>query len=145
VPIVPDVSGLGPARAFDTIRAAGLQPALLGLPTRKSDGDLAYLAAAQEPAAGASVVEGDRVLIAFGTGLQSLGTIAGPPVAAIGTPAPSVLGVDLEAAITAVTDLGLIAVVFQPERAVSELAISRQEPEPGLPTGPFREVALWID
>jgi hypothetical protein len=61
-----------------------------------------------------------------------------------GTPAPAVVGEQLERAMGEITHRGLIAVVFQPERAVTSLEVKRQGPQPGEPTS-FREVAIWLD
>jgi len=144
VAVVPQVTGLWPAEAFDALRVAGLQPVLLGVPTIKSNGNTGYRVAAQEPPAGQEVDHSTRVCLALGTTALSWGTIDGPTVASPGTPAPDVVGVKLEEAIAQVTNLGLIAVVFQPERGVVGLEVTRQAPEPGEPAS-FREVALWLD
>lgn len=64
---VPDVTGLRLSEAFDALRAAALRPVLIGLPTAKSDGNLGYSVAAQEPAAGAGVKTGTRVALAAHT------------------------------------------------------------------------------
>jgi|Tabmets5t2r1_1033131.scaffolds.fasta_scaffold03436_4 beta-lactam-binding protein with PASTA domain len=146
VPGVPDVTGLRLSEAFAALRGAAFQPVLIGLPTAKSDGNLGYWVAAQEPAAGVAAEAGTRVALAADTRALSWGGgIEGPPVAAPGTLTPNVLGVELEAAMTRVTSKGLIAVVFQPERGVEQPTISRQEPPPGQPVEMFREVALWLD
>jgi hypothetical protein len=79
VPGVPDVTGLRLSEAFDALRAAALQPVLIGLPTAKSDGNLGYSVAAQEPAAGAAVETGTRVALAAHTRALSFGGgIEGP-------------------------------------------------------------------
>ena len=126
------------------LRQARLEPVLLGVPTRKSDGNLGYRVAVQEPSAGGDVPDGTPVCLALHTYHLSFGTIDGPVVAPAGTLAPAVVGLELEEAMGQVTALGLIAVVFQPERAVSSLEVSCQAPEPGEPTS-FREVAIWLD
>ena len=142
---VPDVSGLHLAEAFNAIREEGLQPVLIGLPTMKTTGNKGYVVAAQEPAAGHEVREGTRVALAAVTHLLSFGTLDGPPVAAPGMPAPDLVGVEVERAMHQVTGAGFVAVVVQPERGVEEPTVSRQEPEPGQPVGPFREVVLRLD
>ena len=143
--VVPQATGLRPAEAFDALRVAELQPVLLGVPTIKSNGNTGYRVAAQEPPAGHKVDHGTRVCLALGTTALSFGgTIDGPPVASRGAPAPDVVGAELEEAIAQVTNLGLIAVVFQPERGVVGLEVQRQAPQPGEPTS-FREVVLWLD
>ena len=142
---VPDAAGLHLAAAFDVILEAGLQPVLIGLPTTKTDGNLGYVIAAQEPAAGLEVEAGSRVAVAAATRILSWGSLEGPPVAAPGTPVPDLIGVDIEQAMERVTNEGLVAVVFQPERGVERVTVSRQEPEPGQPVERFREVALRLD
>ena len=142
---VPDLADLPPSEAFDALRSVGLRPVLLGLPTAKSDGNLGFYVAAQEPTAGVEVEAGSRVTLACDVHPLSWGTLAGPPVAPLGTPAPDVLGVQLETAMHLVTREGLIAVVFQPRHAVEQITILRQEPTPGTPVERFREVALWLD
>ena len=142
---VPAVGGLHLAAAFDAIREEGLQPVLIGLPTTKTDGNTGYVVAAHDPPAGATVEPGARVVLAAATRLLSWGSIDGPPVAARGTPVPDVVGVEIEQAMARVTNEGFIAVVFQPERGVEELVVSRQDPQPGHPVERFREVALWLD
>jgi hypothetical protein len=138
------VGGKTPREAFAVLRRAGFTPMLLGVPTRKSDGNVGYHVAVQEPAAGEDLADGTRVYLALDVRLLSFGTLAGPTVAPPGTPAPDVIGLELEEAMGRVTALGLIAVAFQPERAVSSIEVTRQTPEPGGPA-PFREVAVWID
>jgi beta-lactam-binding protein with PASTA domain len=145
VPGVPDVTGLRVSEAFDALRRAAFQPVLIGLPTAKSDGNLGYWVEAQEPAAGVAAEAGTRVALAADPRALSFGALEGPPVAAPGTLAPNVVGIELEAAMALVTSKGLIAVVFQPERGVEQPTISRQEPTPGQPVEMFREVALWLD
>jgi hypothetical protein len=114
------------------------------MPTRKSDGNLGYRVAAQEPSADQDVPDEARVYLALDTCLLSFGTIDGPQVAQLGTAAPAVVGLELEQAMSQITRLGPIAVVFQPERAVTTIDVKRQAPEPGKPA-PFREVAIWLD
>jgi hypothetical protein len=138
------VRGKTPREAFEVLRRASFTPMLLGVPTRKSDGNLGYQVAVQEPAAGEDQADGARVYLALDVRLLSFGTLAGPTVAPPGTPSPHVIGLELEEAMGRVTAIGLIAVVFQPERAVSSIEVTRQAPEAGEPA-PFREVALWID
>jgi beta-lactam-binding protein with PASTA domain len=145
MPDVPNVTGVPLSEAFDVLREAALQPVLIGLPTAKTDGNMGYWVAAQEPAAGVAVEAGSRVALAADTRALSFGGIEGPPVAAPGTVAPNVVGVELEAAMALITSRGLIAVVFQPERGVEQSTVSRQEPDPGKPVEVFREVALWLD
>src|SRR5262249_5137888 len=145
VTTVPDVAGLRLAAAFDVIRETDLQPVLVGLPTSKTTGNIGYVIAAHEPAAGLAAEIGSRVVLAAATRPLSFGSIEGPPVAAPGTPVPDVIGVEIEKAMACVTDEGFIAVVFQPERGVERLSVTRQEPEPGQPVEQFREVALWVD
>jgi beta-lactam-binding protein with PASTA domain len=144
VPVVPDVRQRRPVDAFETLREIGLRPVLLGVPTIKSEGNTGYRVAAQEPPAETEVGVATPVCLALRPYLLSFGPIDGPPIAGAGTTAPHVVGVELETAIRQVTDLGLIAVVFQPERAVTELEIARQEPKAGETTS-FREVAMWLD
>ena len=116
------------------------------MPTVKTDGNEGYWVAAQEPAPGVEVEAGARVALALASRPLSFGHgIEGPPTAASGTPAPNVVGVELEEAMALVTRDGLIAVVFQPGHGVEQLTISRQEPAPGAPVERFREVALWLD
>jgi PASTA domain len=144
VTVIPDVTGQRPREAFEALHHVGLEPVLLGVPTRKSDGNLGYCVAVQEPPADEDVPEGTRVYLALDVRLLSFGTLEGPEVAAPGTPAPSVVGLELEKAMLRITGIGLIAVVFQPERAVTSLEVKRQEPLPGDGTS-FREVAVWLD
>lgn len=87
---------------------------------RKSEGNLGYHVAVQEPAAGENADDGTRIYLALDVRLLSFGTLDGPKVALPDTPAPDVVGLELEKAMGRVTALGLIAVVFQPERAVSD-------------------------
>jgi beta-lactam-binding protein with PASTA domain len=145
--VVPDVADRRLSEAFDALHRVGLRPVLIGMPTHKTDGNLGYRVAAQEPGAGVEVKEGARVALALDTIALSIGGhgIEGPPVAVKGTLAPDVVGVELEEAMALVTREGLIAVVFQPRRGVEQITISRQEPEPRIPVGPFREVGLWLD
>jgi beta-lactam-binding protein with PASTA domain len=138
------VVGKPPGEGFEALRRVGLEPVLLGVPTRQSDGNLGYVIAVQEPAADEDVPEGTRIYLALGTRLLSFGTLDGPEVAPPGTPAPAVVGLELEEAMRQVTALGLIVVVFQPERAATSLDVKRQEPSPG-EQAPFREVAIWLD
>jgi beta-lactam-binding protein with PASTA domain len=142
--MVPDVTRLRPAEAFDVLGEAGLQPVLIGVPTIKSAGNTGYHVAAQEPPAGQEVDEAARVTLALAPYPLSWGTLEGSPIAPAGTAAPNVVGVELEEAMLQVTRLGLIAVVFQPERPVTGLDVSRQAPQPGEATS-FREVAIWLD
>jgi hypothetical protein len=86
-----------------------------------------------------------RVSLALDTLLLSLGSLQGPLVAERDTPAPDVVGIELESAIAEVTRRGLIAVVFQPRVAVESLAVLKQQPAAGVPVAVFREVALWLD
>jgi hypothetical protein len=135
-----------PSAAFALLADRGFQPVLLGLPTAKSDGNLGFHVAAQEPVAGAQAQAGARISLALGTVALSFGgPIEGPPVAERGTPAPRVVGVGLEQAMHEVTRRGLIAVVFQPRVPVESLAVLKQEPVAGAPVEVFREVALWLD
>ena len=135
-----------PARAFELLASEGLRPMLLGMPRAKSDGNVGYRVAAQDPAAGSQAPSGVRVTLALETCVLSLSSpIDGPPVAAAGTPAPNVVGMEIERAIQHLTNLGLIAVAFQPKVPVESLAVLRQEPNPGTPVERFREVALWLD
>src|SRR3954468_7013593 len=127
------VGGKTPREAFAVLRRAGFTPLLVGVPTRKSDGNVGYHVAVQEPAAGEDLADGTRVYLALDVRLLSFGTLAGPTVAPPGTPAPDVIGLELEEAMGRVTALGLIAVAFQPERAVSSIEVTRQTPEPGEP------------
>jgi beta-lactam-binding protein with PASTA domain len=146
VPIVPDAAGSHLAAAFALVRDAGLRPVLIGLPTTKSTGNTGYVVAAQEPAAGLPVEPGTRVALAATTRLLSFGgPIDGRALAAPGSPVPDLIGVDVEKAMARATDEGFIAVVFQPELGVEQLSVCRQEPAPGDPVEPFREVALWLD
>jgi hypothetical protein len=143
---VPDATALCLAAAFEVMREAGLQPILIGLPTIKTTGNSGYMIAAQEPAAGFPAESGARVALAATTQPLSFGgTLEGPPIAAPGTPAPDVIGVEIEEAMRRVTDGGFIAVVFQPERGIEQLNVSKQEPRPGQPVERFREVGLWLD
>ena len=145
MPTVPDVTGSRLAAAFSELAEAGFQPVLIGLPTAKTNGeDGGYWVTAQEPAGGSVADVGARVALAAELRV-SWGTLSGPPVAAPGTPVPEVVGRALDEALSSVTAAGLIAVVFQPQRGVETLVVSRQEPEPGLPVGCFREVAMWLD
>src|SRR6476661_3030414 len=130
---VPAVGGLHLAAAFDAISEEGLQPVLIGLPTIKTTGNTGYVVAAHDPPAGAAVEPGARVALAAATRMLSWGSIDGPPVAAAGTPVPEVVGVEIEQAMARVTNEGLIAVVFQPERGVEQLGVSRQDPQPAQP------------
>jgi hypothetical protein len=111
------LSNLSPREAFETLRNSGLTAVLLGVPTVKTTGDVGYYVAAQEPSAGAEVEAGSRVALALDLS-YSTGTLEGPPVAPPGTPAPSVVGIELEQAMALVTREGLIAVVCQPRGAV---------------------------
>jgi hypothetical protein len=144
VTVVPTVVDKRPREAFEVLQRDRLTPILLGVPTRKSDGNLGYHVAVQEPAAGEDVEDGTRVYLALEVRLLSFGTLEGPAVAPPGTPAPAVVGLELEEAMSRVTTLGLIAVVFQPKRAVTTIHVTRQDPEPGEPA-PFREVGIWLD
>lgn len=143
--VVPHVTGKSPREAFYALRLVGLEPVLLGVPTRKSDGNAGYRVVVQEPSADEDVPDGARVYLALDLQLLSWGGgIDGPEVAAPGAPAPAVVGLELEEAMAQVTSLGLIAVVFQPERALTSFDVTRQEPRPGEATS-FREVAMWLD
>jgi beta-lactam-binding protein with PASTA domain len=145
VPVVPDLSGLRPSEAFAALRNVGLQPVLIGMPTAKFDGFSGYRVAGQEPSAEREVAQGTRVAVALEFHIEAFGPMQRPPSAPHGSPAPDAVGLDLEKAIARVTKAGFIAVVFQPERSVEDLAVSRQEPDPGTPVTGFREVALWLD
>lgn len=146
MPTVPNAAGLHLAAAFALMRDAGLRPVLVGLPTVKTAGNTGYVIAAQEPAAGREVGAGARVALAAATQLLSFGGgIDGDRVAEPRTPAPDVIGMEVEDAMARVTDEGFIGVVFQPERGVENLEVSRQEPPPGEPVERFREIALWLD
>ncbi len=135
-----------PAQAFEQLASEGLRPVLLGMPRVKSDGNVGYRVAAQDPVGGSDAPTGARVTLALETVLLSLSVpIDGPPVAVPGTPAPDVVGLEIERAMQHLTNLGLIAVAFQPKVPVESLAVLRQEPTPGTPVERFREVALWLD
>jgi hypothetical protein len=92
-----------------------------GLPTAKSEGNLGYSVAAQEPAAGAALEPGTRVALAAHTRALSFGGgIEGRTVAVPGTVAPDVVGVELETAMAPVRD-GQVRVVAQKEVPVEQL------------------------
>lgn len=117
------------------------------MPTAKFDGFSGYRVAGQEPSAEREVAPDTRVAVALEFHIEAFGPTQRPPSAPHGSPAPDAVGLDLEKAIRRVTKAkaGFIAVVFQPERSVEDLAVSRQEPDPGTPVTGFREVALWLD
>lgn len=144
VTTVPAVRGKRPSEGFEVLERVGLKPVLLGVPTTKSDGNLGYRIAVQEPAADQEVPDGARVYLSLASQHLSLGNLLGPEVAAPGTAAPAVVGLDLEHAMSAITRRGLVAVVFQPDHAVTTLDVRRQDPPEGQPA-PFREVAIWLD
>jgi hypothetical protein len=77
--------------------------------------------------------------------IEAWGPVERPPSARHGSPAPTAVGLELEKAISRVTDAGFVAVVFQPRRSVEDLTLSRQEPNPGTPVTGFRKIALWLD
>jgi len=143
---VPDAAGLHLAAAFDLMREVDLRPVLIGLPTVKTSGNTGYVIAAQEPAAGREVDPGARVALAAATRALSFGGgIDGGQVADPRTPAPDVIGMEVEKAMARITNEGFIGVVFQPEHGVESLDVSRQQPQPGEPVERFREVAVWLD
>jgi beta-lactam-binding protein with PASTA domain len=142
VPVVPDLSGLRPSEAFAALRNLGLRPVMIGMPAAKFDGFSGYRVAGQEPSPEQEVASETRVAVALGFHVEAFGPIQRPPSAPHGSPAPNALGRDLEKAIRLVTSAGFIAVVFQPQRSVENLAVSRQEPDPGTPVTGFREIAL---
>jgi beta-lactam-binding protein with PASTA domain len=142
---VPDLSEMQPGEAFQALWEADLRPVLIGMPTMKTDGNQSYRVAAQDPSPATEVDAGTRVALAFAPHILSFGTLMGPPVAPPGTVAPNVVGRGIEEAMQQVTAAGLIAVVFQPSRAVETITVSRQEPAPSVAVGSFREVALWLD
>ena len=142
---VPAVAEKHLADAFDAIREEGLQPVLIGLPTTKTTGNTGYVVATNEPPTGATVEPGARVALAATTRILSWGSIEGPSIATPGTPVPDLVGVEIEQAMACLTNQGFIAVVFQPERGVEQLNVTRQDPQPGQPVERFREVALWLD
>jgi hypothetical protein len=146
MPLVPDVRSQRPAQAFTILAEAGFQPVILGLPTSKSDGNLGFWVAAQEPEAAVEASPGTRVALALRRVALSLGgSIEGPPVAKPVTPAPDVVGLELERAMAEVTRRGLIAVVIQPLVPVESLAVFEQRPNAGAAVEAFREVVLWLD
>jgi beta-lactam-binding protein with PASTA domain len=145
VPVVPELSGLHPAEAFAAVRNIGLQPVLIGMPSAKFDGCSGYRVAGQEPPGGREVDAGTRVALALRFSTEAFGPMQRPPFAPHGTPAPDVVGLEIEQAIARVTYEGFIAVVVQPEQSAEDLAVSRQEPDPGAPVTEFREIALWLD
>ena len=135
-----------PSDAFAFLMRERLRPVLLGMPRLKSDGEVGYQVAAQEPLGGSDAPDDTRVVLALDTVMRSLGgTLDGPPVAEPGTPAPDAVGMEIELAMNEVTRMGLIAVVFQPRVPVESLAVLEQDPRPGAPVERFREVALWLD
>jgi hypothetical protein len=135
-----------PSDAFALLTSVRLRPVLLGMPRVKSDGEVGYQVAAQEPVGGSDAPDDARVALALDTVMLSLGsTVEGPPVAKRGTPAPNVVGMEIELAMSEVTRIGLIVVVFQPRVPVESLAVLEQQPRPGAPVERFREVALWLD
>jgi hypothetical protein len=85
----------------------------------------------QEPVGGSDAPDDARVALALDTVMLSLGgTVEGPPVAKRGTPAPNVVGMEIELAMSEVTRIGLIVVVFQPRVPVESLAVLEQQPRP---------------
>jgi len=115
------------------------------MPTAKFDGFSGYRVAGQEPPPEREVASETRVAVALAFHVEAFGPKQRPPSAPHGSPAPNAVGLDLEKAIRLVTTAGFVAVVFQPERSVEDLAVSRQEPDPGTGVTGFREVALWLD
>jgi hypothetical protein len=101
------------------------------MPTAKFDGFSGYRVAGQEPSAEREVAQGTRVAVALEFHIEAFGPMQRPPSAPHGSPAPDAVGLDLEKAIARVTKAGFIAVVFQPERSVEDLAVSRQSRTPG--------------
>jgi beta-lactam-binding protein with PASTA domain len=142
---VPNVLKLRPAEAFKLLRKVGLQPVVIGMPTVKSDGNIGYRVAAQEPAPDLDVNDGARVALALEPHWLSWGTIDPPARAPSGTPVPHLIGLELEDAMLRATRAGLIAVAVQPKKPVEVLAISRQQPETGESVGQFGEVVVWLD
>ena len=104
MPRVPELSELLPSKAFAAISEVGLQPVLIGLPTAKFDGFSSSRVAGQEPAAGIEVEIGTRVALAFNYSVEAWGTLERPPSAPHRSPAPDVVGMELETAMARVTD-----------------------------------------
>jgi beta-lactam-binding protein with PASTA domain len=145
VTLVPELLDLSATKAFAAVREVGLQPVLIGVPNAKFDGYSSYRVAGQEPSAGREVDPGTRVALALAHRIDAWGPLERAPFAPPGSPAPELVGLNIEDATAQVTNAGFLAVVFQPERSVERLAVSRQEPEPGAAVGEFREIALWLD
>jgi len=141
---VPQVVGLHPRRALDALVAAGLEPMIVELPALRSDGSFGYAVADQHPRAAADVAFGARVELTLREQILFWGGVEQPRLAEPGTPAPHVLGLDLEDAIARVAKAMMIARVLPPERPVSHLSVCVQDPAPGAPIG-VAEVVLSLD
>ena len=145
MPTVPDLTGHAPGDAFRALRAAGLRPVLLGLPSTSLAG-AGYRLAAQDPGPGAQAPAGARVTLAFEPYPLSFGgPIDGPPPAPKGTPVPAVVGLELDEAADTIASARLQPFVFQPSRAVESLTVTRQEPAAGEPVRDLGQVALYLD
>jgi hypothetical protein len=141
---VPNVVGLPASEAFWQVVRPWTQliPVLGALNQTRFDGREELVAVDQRPAGGSRRPMNDIVVISLGSRPRQVTLRLAAPA---DTPAPEVVGMELEQAIDAVVARGLVANIVPPEARIAvHLPVMRQEPSPGKPVD-HGHVRLFLD